>query len=176
MKKVRVFWFLIVTTLILYLNVYSQEIEFESHTITTGANQASSVYAIDVDSDGDMDVLSASWDDDKIAWYENLQMTGLDENNNLIQKLNYLTNFPNPFNPETNIVFNLLEEGQVQLDIYNIKGQKVKQLIKEQLIAGSHTVDWNGKNNSNKSVASGIYFYKISTGKDTDLKKMLLLK
>jgi len=87
-----------------------------------------------------------------------------------------LTNFPNPFNPVTTISFDLASESKVSVSVYNLKGQKVKQLVNDQLSAGQHTIEWNGTDGNNKSVASGIYFYKISTGNDTDMRKMLLLK
>lgn len=88
-----------------------------------------------------------------------------------------LRNYPNPFNPSTIISYQLPENIEsAEIEIYNIKGQKVKQLVNEQLSAGQHSVVWNGKDNSGKPVATGIYFYKISAGKETQVKKMLLLK
>jgi len=88
-----------------------------------------------------------------------------------------LTNYPNPFNPETNIVFNLPEDGKVQLDIYNIRGQKVKTLINSNLDQGNHSVIWNGEDDSGKKVSSGVYLYKLQVnGKTEKTKKMLLLR
>ena len=85
-------------------------------------------------------------------------------------------NYPNPFNPTTTINYSLKENSKVSLDIYNIKGQKVKQLISGQLSAGQHSVVWNGKDDNGKSVSSGIYFYKMKTGNYNETRKMLLLK
>lgn len=98
--------------------------------------------------------------------------------NNLPESGNILsaTNYPNPFNPTTTISFNLATNDLVFVSVFNIKGQMVKELVKDQLTAGNHTIEWNGKDSNNKSVASGIYFYKISTSKDNDMGKMLLLK
>ena len=89
-----------------------------------------------------------------------------------------LQNYPNPFNPSTTISFNLTTESteSTELVIYNLKGQKVKQLISEQLSAGQHTVSWNGKDQTGKQVSSGIYLYKLSTGKIDQTRKMILLK
>ncbi len=87
-----------------------------------------------------------------------------------------LTNFPNPFNPTTTISFDLASESDVSIIVYNVKGQKVKQLMNEHLSIGQHSIEWDGKDSNNKSIASGIYFYKISAGKSTSMKKMLLLK
>ena len=86
------------------------------------------------------------------------------------------SNYPNPFNPTTTIRFSLPDDGDVELSIFNVKGQKVKQLASEEMTAGQHSVVWNGTDGNNKSVASGIYFYKISTGKQKQISKMLLLK
>jgi len=87
-----------------------------------------------------------------------------------------LSNYPNPFNPTTTINFSLPEESNVNLSVYNVKGQKVKQLVNEHFTSGQHSIVWNGKDNNNKSVASGLYFYKISTGESSTMRKMLLLK
>jgi len=62
------------------------------------------------------------------------------------------------------------------LSVYNVKGQLVKQLKNEVMSKGHHTVVWNGKNNNNKSVSSGIYFIRINTEKNRSIKKALLLK
>lgn len=88
-----------------------------------------------------------------------------------------LQNYPNPFNPETNISYSIPEKGKVELNIYNIKGQKVKTLVNETQVSGEHTVVWNGTNKQNKRVASGVYFYKLEVNDSKLLiNKMLLLK
>ena len=86
-------------------------------------------------------------------------------------------NYPNPFNPTTNIAYNMQVPGNATLEVYNIKGQKVKTLVDEYKNAGNHIITWNGNNNSNQSVASGIYFYKMKVdGKLSGTKKMILMK
>ena len=87
-------------------------------------------------------------------------------------------NYPNPFNPETTISFSLKELSHVRLEIYNIRGQKVRTLIDNTLEAKYHTVVWNGTDENNKPVSSGVYFYKFKTesGDYTSYKKMLLMK
>ena len=95
----------------------------------------------------------------------------------VVQSIFSLQNYPNPFNPETNINYSIPEEGKVELCIYNIKGQKVKTLVNETQIIGEHTVVWNGTNENNKRVASGVYFYKLEINDSKLLiNKMLLLK
>jgi hypothetical protein len=88
-----------------------------------------------------------------------------------------LQNFPNPFNPETTIKYNVANGGNVSLRIYNVVGQVVKTLVAEQQNAGRYTVRWNGTDDRGVSVSSGIYFYQITAGSDfQDVKKLMLLK
>jgi hypothetical protein len=92
-----------------------------------------------------------------------------------IKEIN-ISNYPNPFNPETTISFNLPESGQITLEIYNIKGQKVKTLADGYFRKNTHSIIWQGIDDNNKSVASGVYFYKLTTTSKTLTKCMLLLK
>jgi hypothetical protein len=85
-------------------------------------------------------------------------------------------NYPNPFNPTTKINFNLNKSADVALEIYNVKGQKVRTLINAKLEQGQHNVMWHGKDDKGSEVSSGIYFYKLRSGKLTKSKKMILLK
>jgi len=85
-------------------------------------------------------------------------------------------NYPNPFNPETTISYSLLRDSKVQIDIYNARGQLVKQLVNRPMTAGRHTVVWNGKDNFENTVSSGIYFYRMTTGDFSSMRKMLLIK
>jgi hypothetical protein len=88
----------------------------------------------------------------------------------------HLTNYPNPFNPETKIVFNLPESGNVKLEIYNIKGQKVKTLLDCYMNPGRSEMIWDGKDDNGKRVGSGVYFYQLQTPDQNIYRKMLLLK
>ncbi len=84
-------------------------------------------------------------------------------------------NYPNPFNPSTTIPFSLNEAGFVNLSIYNIAGQKVRTLVNNYHSAGSHTITWNGLDDSGKSVAAGLYIYQIKFGDAVESRKMLLI-
>ena len=84
--------------------------------------------------------------------------------------------YPNPFNNQTIIKYNLLKSCQVTLTIYNILGQKVKTLVKGYQEAGPKTMNWDGKDDKGKDLASGIYFYQLKAGKLTQTKRMVLLK
>ncbi len=85
-------------------------------------------------------------------------------------------NYPNPFNPETTIGFSLATKSSVALEIYNIRGQKVRTLVKDELNAGNHSVVWNGKDDANKSVSSGVYFYRMQSDNFKAVNKMLMMK
>lgn len=101
------------------------------------------------------------------------------EENTLILSANILnlTNYPNPFNPSTTISFSVTQNSDfVNLEVYNIKGQKVKTLINEEMQSGKHTSIWSGLDSNNKPVSSGIYLYKIKVGKQVSVNRMLLLK
>ena len=81
-------------------------------------------------------------------------------------------NYPNPFNPVTNISFSISEPGQVRLDVYNVKGQLVDTLIDSHKTGNTYNVSWNAD-----TVTSGVYFYRLSlNNKVIDTKKMTLLK
>jgi hypothetical protein len=85
-------------------------------------------------------------------------------------------NYPNPFNPETEISFSLPERMQVSLIVYNILGEKVKTLVNEEMDAGTHTVHWNGRDEAGNSVASGIYFYRLKAEDFDQTMRMVLMK
>jgi len=85
-------------------------------------------------------------------------------------------NYPNPFNPETNIRFSLARASDVNLSIFNTLGRRVATLIDENLSAGGHLTRWNGTDNSGRTVASGLYFYRLNTADYTSSRKMLLIK
>lgn len=150
----------------------------------------------DIDNDGDLDLVISTVNqmrllDLKRSGYSSWIMhrgnpgrtanffqasTPIDDNDILEKPTSLLGNYPNPFNPQTSISFNLQEEGHVQIDIFNIKGQKVKKLIDEELPSGQHSRVWDGKDTNNNPVSSGIYMYRMKNGTFTKSKKMILLK
>ena len=86
-------------------------------------------------------------------------------------------NYPNPFNPETTISFATTNSHEsTRIEVYNLKGQKVKMLVNEILPTGQHKVVWNGTDDNGKSVSSGVYFYKMKSGDYQKTRKMILLK
>ena len=85
-------------------------------------------------------------------------------------------NFPNPFNPTTEIQFQLPEENHVTLTIFNSLGNEIARLIDAHVDAGTHTVQWNAKDVNGIQLPSGIYFYRIQAGNFVQVKKMNLTK
>jgi len=88
------------------------------------------------------------------------------------------TNYPNPFNPETVIRFEVQGSRFVNIEVYNLRGQKVRTLLdgSSEFGAGSHDVVWNGQDDSGRSMSSGVYLYRIQAGDDVAVRRMLLMK
>jgi hypothetical protein len=86
------------------------------------------------------------------------------------------TNFPNPFNPVTNIRFDMAEAGHVVIEVYNIRGQRVKSLVNDEMAAGRHSVEWNGTDDHGRIVGSGVYFYTMRAGEYSSTRRMVLMK
>ncbi len=85
-------------------------------------------------------------------------------------------NFPNPFNPETSIIYGLPKESNVRIDVYNLLGQAVVTLVNEKQKPGYHSIQWNGCDDFGTIMKSGVYIYCITSGGFTETKKMILLK
>jgi hypothetical protein len=85
-------------------------------------------------------------------------------------------NYPNPFNPVTNIEYSLKEETEVSLRIYNLRGQVVKDLFTGFQQAGEHKIVWEGLDNQQKEAATGVYFYRLKTDHYDKMYKMLMVK
>lgn len=86
------------------------------------------------------------------------------------------TNYPNPFNPVTTIAYSIKDNAPVQLEVYNLKGQLVKTLVDQIQTSGQHSVIWNGTDNSGKTVGSGVYYYRLRSGRFSSTRKMVLMK
>jgi len=85
-------------------------------------------------------------------------------------------NRPNPFNPTTEINYKLNADSTVSLQIFDVQGRLVKKLVDKQQPGGNYHVVWNGKNSDNNTVASGIYFYRLTIDHHSQTKRMVLAK
>jgi photosystem II stability/assembly factor-like uncharacterized protein len=98
------------------------------------------------------------------------------DNSQIYKSILIKQNYPNPFNPSTTISFDLPTECIVSVNIYDITGRQIKTLASSRYPAGSHRIQWDGRDNSGNAVASGIYIYRIQAGNYLQSKKMILLK
>ena len=85
-------------------------------------------------------------------------------------------NYPNPFNPVTTVSYKQVEPEFVNLSVYDVNGNFIKNLISGKRGSGENIVNWNGKNDANENVAGGVYFYRIEPKSYSSTKKMILLK
>ncbi len=93
------------------------------------------------------------------------------ENVSVVNKIQLLQNYPNPFNPTTTIEYSIPEKSHIKLIIYNSLGEIVQTLADENLNAGSYIVNFDGSNYS-----SGVYYYRLISGKNNITKKFILLR
>ena len=85
-------------------------------------------------------------------------------------------NYPNPFNPSTNIIFDIIEQSQTDVSVWNLLGQKVAVLFSGDLNAGRHSIKFDGHHTNGSLLPSGVYIYRIESGNNVATKKMMLLK
>ncbi len=112
---------------------------------------------------------------DHITFGEDLSVEDMVELVSLIP-IRFLKNYPNPFNPETTITFELGQESRTLIEIYNVKGQRVRKLLDDTLRQGSHAIIWDGRNDRNDPVSSGVYFYRVSVNDSELFSRMIMLK
>lgn len=85
-------------------------------------------------------------------------------------------NYPNPFNAGTTIRYSLMTRQHVEIDVFNILGQRVRNLVSAEQSADAYEIYWDATNNSRRPVASGVYFYRVRAGQSESVRKMILLK
>ena len=102
---------------------------------------------------------------------ERLPIVGINQNNNTADKFELSQNYPNPFNPVTNIKYQITKNSFVILKVYDILGKEIATLVNENLTPGSYSIDFDAT-----KLTSGLYFYKITAGDFSDVKKMILVK
>ena len=121
-------------------------------------------------------VSSIAYYDDFKVYLGSVYPTAINDNNISIKDYSLSQNYPNPFNPNTKIEFAVNKSQKVKISIYNINGELIKELLDEERSSGNHSVGWDGKDNHNSIVPSGVYFYQIQTDGFLQAKKMVLLK
>lgn len=147
---------------------------YNSIHLTTNATPGTTISFGDIDNDGYEDLI-ATQVDNLIQVFGNqtyklpVDLEGWEQNIPVSFKL--YQNYPNPFNPTTNIDFHLNETSEISLSVFNAKGQKVSTLFKGLKIAGYHTITVNAT-----ELSSGVYFYILKKGMETQTRKMVLIK
>jgi len=128
-------------------------------------------------SNGDESV-GDGWIIDYVRIREHSYLTAVDnEGNNWSPTVLELDqNHPNPFNPSTTIRYCLPERSGVRLEVYDVSGKRIVCLVDSQQEKGAYTIEWNGKDGQGSAVGSGVYFYRLTVGKQTISKKMVLLR
>jgi len=127
---------------------------------------------------GDIEIKSLASDEEyTIETIWNIQVEAGSDAGEILPVITDLSqNFPNPFNPVTTINYSLVNAGRVKIDIFNIKGAKIRTLVDEYKNVGFYSTVWDGRDNSGKLVASGMYFYSMNTEEYHRIRKMVLLK
>ena len=137
--------------------------------------------SITISPDGTLHITYSHWTWEG-EWIQNLMYTFKEPETDVNPEIKIirdqlrLTNYPNPFNSKTTISFSLIEEGNVELTIYSLKGQKVQTLFDDQLDSGFHEVVWNGKDQNNNKIPSGVYLCKLKSERHELTQKMILLR
>ena len=85
-------------------------------------------------------------------------------------------NYPNPFNPTTTLRYDIPEDGNVSILIYDMMGRQIRTLVNRNVSAGYHFIQWDGTNQSGSPVSAGVYIYILQSENYRSLKKMILLK
>jgi len=96
--------------------------------------------------------------------------------NNVPARYAVMENYPNPFNPETRIVYSIPQSGKVNLTIYNVLGQKVRELTNTAQNAGTHVMTWDARNDFGVNVPTGIYIGVLTTNGQRVTRKMVLVR
>jgi len=112
--------------------------------------------------DGDMEIN---------VWYDDKDLTTSVDDRFLPEVYSLSQNYPNPFNPSTTISFDLIETADTRLVLYDVRGRELEQIVNQNMAPGRYTVTFNGS-----AYASGVYFYRLSSGEFSDVKKLMLLK
>lgn len=110
--------------------------------------------------------------------FEIMNPTAVNDKRNTIPTKFFLAqNYPNPFNPSTTISYQLKENAEINISIYNISGQNVATLIDKRQQTGTHSVKWDGYDGNGQMVSNGIYVYRLMANRTLiDSRKMILLK
>ena len=95
--------------------------------------------------------------------------------NDFKQNSRQLDNYPNPFSNYTNISFEITAKSKVVLEIYSLNGQKIKQLVNNEMVAGKHSIQWNARNENNSKIEPGVYVCRMLIGNQSEFSRQMLV-
>ena len=166
-------------TVMWYENGGGTPVTWTKRTIGAELEGANYICAADINNDGYEDAIVTAWYANRVVWYKN-PFVSIETLSGNIPTANILhQNYPNPFNPNTVISWQLAVSSSVQLEVYNLRGQKVAILVDEKQRAGSYTVEFDSSH-----LSSGVYFYRFlakpshpgKAGNYVETRKMVLMK
>ncbi len=108
--------------------------------------------------------------------FEPYSVEEMDKLSNILNSFRLISNHPNPFNPSTDISYDLTKSGEVTIIIYDVMGKEIITLLSDHQGAGSYQTNWDGTNSDGIKVAAGMYFYQLTVDGSAETKKMLLLR
>lgn len=183
-KKVLFLWMILITS---HLNAQSYEMkicEKDGNQITVATETVNKLtftldqtHALLVSQKNGSQIKSIITGINKITFNE---LTHIEENNEHL-KMNIKTfvlhqNYPNPFNPSTTIEYELPTPGWIHIQIFNVKGQLIRNLESRYCHSGVHRIVWNGENDNQQLVTTGLYFYKVKFNDSFQMKKLLFVE
>jgi len=168
-------------------NTFADPIDYQTYLGSCEYTTSIKSFCVDVDDNGLRDIITVNY---SYSGDNSINILFQDETGNFVEEPQVIcdefkienvklkiNNHPNPFNPVTTISFELPFDSEVVLNIYNIKGQKVKSLIANEMSKGKHSVVWSGEDDRGRKVSSGVYFYQIAVNGEIErMNKCLLLK
>jgi len=154
-----------------------ENLEFTWFVNSEAQTETDSTFTYSVNSSGDIEIKTIVFDgaeSDSTVWTVRSTASITDEM--IPVRTNLHQNYPNPFNPATTINYDLKEQGQVKILVYNTNGSLVRTLIDGNQKAGYHSISWNGRDNNGRSVSSGLYIYKMNAGGFNKVLRAMMVK
>ena len=125
------------------------------------------------------DGTTVSYEVEEVQKIDFSELTGLEDMKKMqaiVKAFKLRQNYPNPFNPSTTLMYEIPKRGKVEVNIFDMNGKLIKNMIEREQAAGSHQIVWKGLNQSGQKVASGFYIYTVKFDNTLSSKKMLLIK
>jgi hypothetical protein len=177
--------------LLVYENLDSVGGHWAEHLVYAGDEHHDGAQVVDIDNDGDLDIISIGWTNTLVVLYENLAIhstfpvgsripslpaqtaEAVETGGPMPDRVTIVQNYPNPFNPTTTIRYGIPGAGSVfvRLVVYDILGREVAVLVNDLQAPGWHAVTFDAR-----GVSSGVYFYRLTAGDVVDTKRLLVIK